>query len=417
LRSARNYDRRSTSTEATHHVSRRLSIIAIVSACLLGASGYAIAQEQEDYEETIRDAREAREESRAEQAALAGGLDVLEAEDDELLAALVVINDQVEAQQLRVGEAQAELERIRSEIAGLRDQIVLTRQRSIDVRNQATRRVILTYVQPTEPLSSSLLNARDLHEGTRRQTLFRFATLGDLNFQDELRAVDDDLVVLRQTANRKEGEAVEQEERLAVILADLEVSRGIQRQLRDALQDQIGLIEDQLAEMERQERELGQVIRQAQAALQAQKAREAAERARNAQPNYNQQSPAGFIMPAGGWITSGFGTRRHPILGTIRNHAGVDISGGTGNPVWAAQSGVVITAGSLGGYGKTVIIDHGGYRTLYAHMNDIKVRVGDEIAQGTRVGDIGSTGLSTGPHLHFEVRIGGVAQDPAKYLP
>jgi len=398
-------------------VSRRISPIAIICALVLGASSFAIAQEQEDFEETIRDAREAREESRREQAELAGDLDVLEAEDDELLAALVAINDQVQAQQIRVAEAQAELERIRSEIGGLRDEIVLTRQRSVIVRNQATRRVILTYVQPSEPLSSSLLNARDLHEGTRRQTLFRFATLGDLNFQDELRAVDDDLIVLQMATEQKEQEAVEQEQRLNEVLGELEVSQAIQEQLRAALLNQIGVIEDQLGEMERQERELANVIRQAQAALQAQQAREAAERARNAEPKFNQQSPAGFIMPAGGWITSGFGTRRHPILGTVRNHAGVDVSGARGNPVWAVQGGIVITAGSLGGYGKTVIVDHGGYRTLYAHMNDIKVRVGDEIPQGTRVGDIGSTGLSTGPHLHFEVRVGGVAQDPAKYLP
>ena len=165
------------------------------------------------------------------------------------------------------------------------------------------------------------------------------------------------------------------------------------------------------------ERELANIIRQAQAEIRACEARERAAAERNAQPSLGNQSPEGFIMPAGGWITSGFGTRRHPILGTVRNHAGVDISGRTGNPVWAVQSGVVITAGSLGGYGKTVIVDHGGYTTLYAHMNAIHVSAGDRVSQGTRVGDIGSTGLSTGPHLHFEVRIGGVAQNPAKYLP
>ena len=396
-------------------MSRRVTIIAIIVVSLLGASGLATAQESP--EDTIRDAREQRERSQEERAQLASELDVLEAEDDELLAALAAMNTQVELQELRVAEARAELDRIADEIGGLQDQIILTRQRSEIVRQQSLERVVRSYVQPTEPLSSSLLTSNDLHDGTRRQTLFRFATLSDVDLRDELRGIDDDLVTLETLAEDKQVAALDQEAVLAAELAELALNQAVQQRIRAALADQIDLIEDQLAEMERQERELANIIRQAQAEIRAREARERAAAERNAQPSLGNQSPEGFIMPAGGWITSGFGTRRHPILGTVRNHAGVDISGRTGNPVWAVQSGVVITAGSLGGYGKTVIVDHGGYTTLYAHMNAIHVSAGDRVSQGTRVGDIGSTGLSTGPHLHFEVRIGGVAQNPAKYLP
>lgn len=396
-------------------MTRRVGVILVVCLSLLTASEFATAQESP--EETIRDAREQREQSQQERAELASDLDVLEAEDTELLEALVAINTQVELQEGRVAEARAELERIADEIGGLHDQIILTRQRSIIVQQQSIDRVVRTYVQPTEPLASSLLTSNDLHDGTRRQTLFRFATLSDIDLRDRLRGIDDDLVTLEALAAQRQLEAEAQEVVLATELDELAANQLVQQQIRDALQDEIALIEDQLAEMERQERQLANVIRQAQAEIRAREAREAAEQALNAQPSLGQQSPQGFIMPAGGWITSGFGTRRHPILGTVRTHAGVDISGRTGNPVWAAQSGVVITAGTLGGYGKTVIIDHGGYTTLYAHMNDIHVSVGQRVNQGARVGDIGSTGLSTGPHLHFEVRIGGVAQNPAKYLP
>ena len=394
---------------------RRATTIAIVLSLGLGASNLATAQESP--EDTIREAREQREASQKEQAELAGELDVLEAEDDELLAALVAINQQVELQEARVAEAQAELDRIRDEIGSLHDQIILTRQRSEIIRQQSLERVVRSYVQPTEPLSSSLLTSNDLHDGTRRQTLFRFATLSDIDLRDELRGVDDDLVNLEALTARRELDAVEQEGVLAGELVELESSQAVQENIRAALQEEIGLIEEELAEMERQERELATIIRQAQAEIRAREAARRAEEARNAQPQLGNTSPEGFIMPSGGWITSGFGTRRHPILGTVRNHAGVDFSGATGNPIWAVQSGVVITATTLGGYGKTVIIDHGGYTTLYAHMSAIRVSAGDRVNQGTRVGDIGSTGLSTGPHLHFEVRIGGVAQNPAKYLP
>jgi murein DD-endopeptidase MepM/ murein hydrolase activator NlpD len=389
-------------------VSRRSILIAIACVCMLGAS--TVASAQESPEDTIREAREAREESRRERAELAGELDILEAEEEELLAALMAINEQVEAQELRVAEARAELDRLRDHIGGLNDQIILTRQHSEFVRQQSVERVVRAYMQPDEPLSSSLLTSGDLHDGTRRQTLFRFATLSDVDLRDELRAIDDDLVDLEAEASRQEIAAAEQEAVLARELADLEANQAIQESLRAALAEQISVIEGELAAMERQERELARVIRQAQAEI-------AARDARNRQPDLGNTSPSGFILPAGGSITSGFGSRRHPILGTVRNHAGVDFSGATGNPVWAVQSGVVISAGRLGGYGNTVIIDHGGYTTLYAHMSRIRVSSGTRVSQGTRIGDIGSTGLSTGPHLHFEVRIGGVAQNPAKYLP
>ena len=411
---AHSYDPRSTLREFMTR-SRRLGLIVLVCASVVGASTFATAQEPP--EDTIRDARQQRDASKEAQAELATELDVLTAEDAELLVALVAINDQVELQETRVAEAQAELDRLRDEVGGLHDQIILTRQRSELIRQQTLERVVRSYVQPAEPLSASLLTSNDLHEGTRRQTLFRFATLSDIDLRDELRGVDDDLVTLEVVTTQKETEATEQEAILASVLMELEASRMVQITLRDALAEQIGLIEGELAEMERQERKLAQIIRQAQAEIAAEQARLAAQRARNAEPKLGQTSPTGFIMPAGGYITSGFGSRRHPILGTVRNHSGVDVSGATGNPVWAVQSGVVLTATNLGGYGNTVIVDHGGYTTLYAHMSAIRVSAGASVNQGTRVGDIGSTGLSTGPHLHFEVRIGGVAQNPAQYLP
>lgn len=396
-------------------MSRRLGLLALVMAAVLGAPRSSLAQERP--EDTIRDAREEAEANQQAQANLAGELDVLEAEEAELLQALITINERVEAQEIRVTEAQAELDRIRDEIGTLLDNVILTRQRSEIVRQQTVARVVRTYTQPDEPLSSALLNSSSVHDGTRRQVLLRFATLSDVDLRDELRAVDDDLLTLEAAAETAEAQAIEQESVLADELVDLEGAQAVQERLRTALSDQIATIEDELAEMERQERQLATIIRQAQAEIRARDAREAAERARTAPPDLRNRSPEGFILPTGGWITSGFGPRRHPILGGVRNHAGVDFSGAVGNPVWAVQGGVVITATNLGGYGNTVIIDHGGYTTLYAHMHQLRVTVGQQVAQGTRVGDIGSTGMSTGPHLHFEVRIGGVADNPAKYLP
>lgn len=116
-------------------------------------------------------------------------------------------------------------------------------------------------------------------------------------------------------------------------------------------------------------------------------------------------------------VTSRYGFRTHPIFGTRRLHAGIDFHGSTGTPILAAEAGTMVFAGQRGGYGNTVVIDHGGsLATLYAHQSRLAVTTGDEVHQGEAIGAVGSTGFSTGPHLHFEVRVGGTPVDPLNYL-
>ena len=113
-------------------------------------------------------------------------------------------------------------------------------------------------------------------------------------------------------------------------------------------------------------------------------------------------------------LTSNFGARRHPVLGRTRMHKGVDYAARTGTPIMAAGDARVSSAGWKGGYGNAVVLDHGrGYTTLYGHMSRIgKIRPGQRIAQGTVIGYVGSTGMSTGPHLHYEFRVNGVHRNP-----
>ena len=141
-----------------------------------------------------------------------------------------------------------------------------------------------------------------------------------------------------------------------------------------------------------------------------------AERIRRAQEGAGstgsgQSSAAGLIWPCDGVVVSGFGMRWG------RMHEGIDIGCAFGTPNRAAASGTVIYAGWLGGYGNLVVVDHGnGLSTAYAHASSILVSVGQSVSQGQTVSLVGSTGNSTGPHLHFEVRVNGVAVDPLAYL-
>jgi murein DD-endopeptidase MepM/ murein hydrolase activator NlpD len=116
-------------------------------------------------------------------------------------------------------------------------------------------------------------------------------------------------------------------------------------------------------------------------------------------------------------FSSGFGVRSDPFLGRPAMHTGLDFRASMGDPVRATANGKVETAGWSGGYGRMIEIDHGnGLSTRYGHLSDIKVKVGDTIKIGQIIGAVGSTGRSTGPHLHYETRIDGEAVDPQKFL-
>lgn len=144
---------------------------------------------------------------------------------------------------------------------------------------------------------------------------------------------------------------------------------------------------------------------------------------RNAQPGGSQVrvSSSGFIYPISGPITSTFGWRTHPIFKSRIFHSGIDIGGPNGGAIKASNDGKVIYSGWYGGYGKVVILDHGVINgkpitTLYGHMSAILVHNGQFVKKGQQVGREGSTGYSTGPHCHFEVRVNGKPTNPLNYI-
>jgi len=123
------------------------------------------------------------------------------------------------------------------------------------------------------------------------------------------------------------------------------------------------------------------------------------------------------IWPATGWVTSGFGFRLNPFTGLNQMHEGVDISNRVGTPVIAPANGFVSDIGNDWVNGKTLILSHGfGMVTRYSHLNKIFLKVGQKVKRGDKIGEIGMTGKTTGPHLHYEVRLNGIAVNPMKYI-
>ena len=178
--------------------------------------------------------------------------------------------------------------------------------------------------------------------------------------------------------------------------------------------------QDARAEDEAEYRAANEASRVLAERLRAQ-ARARALAAARARSSVARVSSSRFQWPTDGQLTSGYGYRQHPIYGDTRFHAGIDIGAGWGTSVWAAAPGTVVHAGSAGGYGNLVLVSHGTYGgrdivTGYAHMSSISVAVGEQVQPGEQVGRVGSTGNSTGPHLHFEVRRDGDPVEPLDWV-
>ena len=123
------------------------------------------------------------------------------------------------------------------------------------------------------------------------------------------------------------------------------------------------------------------------------------------------------IWPVRGWVTSDFSVRLDPYTGERMMHEGIDVAAGVGTPVRAPADGTVVFAGLEGGYGHVLVLDHGyGLKTRYGHLSRIDVKVGEKVKRGEYIAAVGNTGRSTGPHLHYEVRVNGVADNPRKFI-
>lgn len=382
-----------------------IRLLACAAMVVLAAAGGAVAQDGSP-QERIEAARAEREAARAEAAERAGELEVLEASEEDLFVALAALEEQVAAQAARVETARAAVAQAEAEGVAYRDRIAITVAERESLVDRARQRVVESYVTPQADELTSVLGTGDIYESARQQAVLDVVTSQDADLSDRFRSIGIELAEYEARTLEAAERAEAQRTTLAEALADLESAQAAEEELLADLQVRIDALSAEIDALEDSEAELAAVIARAQAEIDA---------ANRPAPSVSTGGGSGSVgqlaWPTSGTLTSGFGPRWG------RLHQGIDLAAPTGTSIVAAESGVVIHSGVLGGYGQTILIDHGnGVVTLYAHQSERLVGSGVSVARGELIGRVGSTGNSTGPHLHFEVRINGVARDPLGYL-
>jgi len=372
----------------------RPTIVALVLALVLGI----IASPA--HGDTTSDLRRKREAARAKKAEIAKKINALEASDDELDKAVSALNEQVRGQQAAADAARQAVQAAVDAVTKADAELGATEKQIADLKQAVINRAVAAYVRPQDDTFTGVIGAKDLNEASRRSSLLGEVANRNSDAIDRLRAAREDLTIKQQAAQQARDLAAERRKAVLSRLSELQQAQSEKQRLSDALEARLAEYQREADEVARAESGLASLIQQRQRA------------SRSDSGGDGRVSGAGLIWPVSGPVTSGYGYRWG------RMHQGIDIGAGTGVPIRAAKAGEVIFAGSMSGYGNTVIVDHGGgFTTLYAHQSRIGSSEGQSVNQGQVIGYVGSTGRSTGPHLHFETRVNGSPRNPRNYLP
>ncbi|UCH33677.1 MAG: peptidoglycan DD-metalloendopeptidase family protein [Armatimonadota bacterium] len=315
---------------------------------------------------------------------------------------LKVVESRLRAVRRELVRADAELRSTRTELEQATRSLAAAEARLDNHRETASDRLVAIYESGGIEYLEVLTAAASFADFANRLYLVKLIVDEDLRL---LRAMTEERARIASYRRR-----VEERERSVVMLEarvarkhDEEANRRRQKAhvVSDLRQQRI-YWERALAQMEADSRDIAAQIRRYQRTT--------------GRSQYSTPWTGSFMRPVNGSITSGYGYRMHPILRVRKMHTGVDIAAAAGTPIRAADAGTVIWSASRGGYGLCVIIDHGGgMSTVYGHCSRLAVRAGQAVSKGQAIGNVGSTGLSTGPHLHFEVRRNGSPVNPLSY--
>ena len=401
--------------------------VAVLAALIsLGMLTQPIAAQAAEYAtwEEVEEARQSETATKALIDRIRGQIDTLRAEAQAAEEEAERAGYAYEAADQAFQEAAAAAARLASDLAGA--------QTAAEQSYRQAGQVAVQFTRTGGPDVTAALIASDSAGDllSRLNTVDRVGKIADAaytaaaqnrNTVDALAAQAD--VAEQELADRRaEAEALLIEAQLATDAAQAALQEQVGQEA--ALNAQLAVLTENRIATER-DFAAGEAARKAEAEARARaeaEARARAEeeaRARAIAGSGGAQSSAGWANPTSGWISSPYGYRLHPVYKVWRLHTGTDVAGGCGAAIYAASGGTVSYAGRYGSYGNFILIDHGGgVQTGYAHIADggLFVGPGQQVSAGQAIARQGTTGASTGCHLHFEVRLGGAATDPVPYL-
>ena len=349
------------------------------------------------------------------------------------------IERQISYHQKQISEARRKEQGLLDELSKIDQSVTLLRQKValLDLQREKTEMRIKELTSEIETTEAQLSRTKG-YLARRFEAIYKYGGIAEFNLllsasstHEALNnayllariAREDERRIVTMSENKKKLESAmkemqdqralleKQKDNLRKEQSALKDSESQQKKSLDALTKQKALHQKAARELEESQKELQNKIRE----LMTQK-RKLQESRAGITPTY---VPSGgkLSWPVKGEITSNFGTRVHPVFKTKIMHTGLDIKASAGTPVKAAEAGEVLFAGWLRGYGQIVILDHGGdLTTVYAHLSQIRVEEGKVVKGGDVIGNVGSTGVTSGPHLHFEVRVNGEARNPITFL-
>lgn len=393
-----------------------LGITSIMAAPISAESIAELQKEQSNMKENI-------EQKKSE-------LDSNSRQKSEVVNKMKNINDSINVTEKKISTFAGQISEQEEVIDVTNGKIAKTEEELSQAQSNLNDRLVTIYKEGNVNYLEVLFQAEDFSDFLTRFEYLSFISKKDKDLVDEVAAAKAELDTEKATLEQQ--------------LQSLNALKGEEESAKALLQEQQATQKDVYAELEQNEAAIKENIAAMQAAsadignqIAAIQAQQAAEQAAQQQAAQQQQASGGNVTPpasnepvqnssAGGgvWpapnsrvITCPYGGRSYPLDGSYDFHLGTDIGAAYGTPVVAYQSGTVIIAEYHWSYGNYIVVDHGnGLSTLYAHMSALNAGVGTKVSAGQVIGAIGSTGSSTGPHLHFEVRINGSTVDPAPYL-
>jgi len=336
------------------------------------------------------------EEKRQQSAELAGKIESLSEEKR-------ILDEEAEAAIAEHEARKAELDATLSRLEENEEKLEKAEADYKDKTGKLGKRVRDIYINGQISYLDVLFGAKDFSDLMTRMDLLKRIIKQDYDLVQVVLAEKAEIERTKSSLEKDKAVQAQQEAKARAARDEREVKVAKRKALLDRMKNDKAIIDAQYDELMAASKQVEEMLRRSSYATAA--------------PAAVGGGSGAMLWPMAGPVTSEFGWRVHPITGTQKFHSGVDIGGDYGQPIAAAQGGTVEYAGWISGYGNAVIISHGGgISTLYGHCQSLAVGVGQQVSQGETIAYCGSTGNSTGPHCHFEVRQGGEPISPYSYL-